>query len=1472
MEATAAALQKRPATDAGAPHQASGEPDFWAWWLTQGRNAAVSRNYRVSYIATAPDSAPKLLCMHVRIEKTRDSAPMCIEKNKENPQLDLWTKVVALAHSWLPSNFTAGMRKLRFCRFNACIAAPLLNANDKPDTPQQEFNLGTFPVKPGELSDGDCPGLAIAYIGISPMLEEEVKREVPNRVRRRPTSSAAQLSPQRADGPQQWWTAAELNLSASIAVNNTRSLRCRTYRSVPDGALRQLWRHRCYSSIAEYAGAHELGDAAAKEKMIEQLVALPRAQLRRLEGGNAKKREAFLRQQLQGYVCTQTHFPEKREHGDKGPSVPVTDEQRRKDLAREEDERNAKHAEKLVMEGLIGRASRSLVRLPQVSIDEATLVSKLAELHPDGEPARNMAPPAKPVYSASSFTPEQIYGAVKACCNGSAPGPDGWTFELLLEALEHSAFTGQLLHVLVDICNGHVSDRVASLLASSLLVGIPKGETPEDGIRPIALGTILLKVASTLANAKAKNKLHDRFKGTQFGCSCKGGAEHIVHTVRRFLRDGVDANGRRAPESRVIVTFDFSNAFNMPLRQAMWDAAKDIEELQGVFNVSYREAADLLISGTTQSLRSKRGARQGTVDGPVLFALTLQAAINEVAALPGVTVMAYLDDVTVMADDWRTAERAARVLRDATAKIGMRLNMKKCERLPASPLNVNINETEHPTLFPFKLCDGVIKLLGASIGRNNEAEAMHLWNRESARTEMFFRRLALRAGPQMFTVLRTCGVPKLQHAIRVHEPSVSQWLCQTFDARVVDVIQQWAYAAPFGPRQRIILSLPRSMGGMGLTCMELIAPAAYRASATASDGARRVASQAKLASLIYCGVYGKAVESDAVFARHLETQKLEGCDAGLSYYGTRVSADAYGALLRSVLLTSSRTANNRQLLCASAACKTKPFDPNIYWGPHVTSCVSAPGNLPSRRHNRIVDAARDLARLAHFSPDASEPRDLHTYKCPCSPSGTFSHADFLVHKQTCKQASSTAMRSSGPDIRFFRGAQTVVADVTVIEMGNAAVGDKTALELFKARCDAKHELYDKLCNEAGAKLEIWPVTSMGHLGSELVSFIGAVADATYNNKRRLCMAMSAFVAHQTAYARLICERAQGIAPPPAKREHGDLGAGLHAVELGDLRVLRPIISELGFSSEQFAAILSKALADARQLEQMEHAGRQRVSQQATEDRAVDDAPTAIVPPADVADQAAHRSVLDAIRVEAEGILVEQSLHERNIIVARASKLVRASATLAREFNETTHEIARNSTQDVIATVEAETRNFGIRANNIKAELACAQLQRDMIEERAAGLRDEIKAQAAELAEDRQASQQRLSDAEMARERAEARFQRKSEALQDSFMQGRQLVEGLEADRDRRKAQVEEARRTFQRISSHVPKPSFDLSRLSTRLSVTPHFSPIQRLSRSLSGSPAELSVIPQRNSFPPPNHQHQQQQQEEENELCVRQE
>ena len=84
------------------------------------------------------------------------------------------------------------------------------------------------------------------------------------------------------------------------------------------------------------------------------------------------------------------------------------------------------------------------------------------------------------------------------------------------------------------------------------------------GIRPIAVGLTLRRLASKCANSAVLTRLGPDFSPRQLGLGTPGGCEAAVHSTRRFLES-------LAPD-HVVVKLDFSNAFNSIHRGDMLQA------------------------------------------------------------------------------------------------------------------------------------------------------------------------------------------------------------------------------------------------------------------------------------------------------------------------------------------------------------------------------------------------------------------------------------------------------------------------------------------------------------------------------------------------------------------------------------------------------------------------------------------------------------------------------------------------------------------------------------------------------------------------------------------------------------------------------------------------------------------------------------------------------------------------------------
>ena len=73
---------------------------------------------------------------------------------------------------------------------------------------------------------------------------------------------------------------------------------------------------------------------------------------------------------------------------------------------------------------------------------------------------------------------------VRRLNNGAAPGPSGWTMQMLMPYLRKPEILRAVATLLTDIANGKIAGRACEALLASRLIAIPKAG---DRLRPIAM-------------------------------------------------------------------------------------------------------------------------------------------------------------------------------------------------------------------------------------------------------------------------------------------------------------------------------------------------------------------------------------------------------------------------------------------------------------------------------------------------------------------------------------------------------------------------------------------------------------------------------------------------------------------------------------------------------------------------------------------------------------------------------------------------------------------------------------------------------------------------------------------------------------------------------------------------------------------------------------------------------------------------
>src|SRR6218665_3852412 len=221
----------------------------------------------------------------------------------------------------------------------------------------------------------------------------------------------------------------------------------------------------------------------------------------------------------------------------------------------------------------------------------------------------------------------------------------------------------QLSELVNRMLEGSLPIQVNEIIYGANLIALKKRD---GGIRPIAVGYTLRRLAAKCANTHAVAKLSTLLTPIQLGVGVPGGAEAAVHATRRWVTS--------MPTDCVLVKLDFANAFNTLRRDSLLEAvARNIPELYSFAHASY--SCKPILRHVKNIIRSEEGTQQGDPMGPLEFCITIHPILLQ---LISELKVAFLDDVTLggKAD---VVAHDIQLIAQESAKLGLQLNRAKCE-------------------------------------------------------------------------------------------------------------------------------------------------------------------------------------------------------------------------------------------------------------------------------------------------------------------------------------------------------------------------------------------------------------------------------------------------------------------------------------------------------------------------------------------------------------------------------------------------------------------------------------------------------------------------------------------------------------------------------------------------------------------------------------------------------------------------
>lgn len=469
--------------------------------------------------------------------------------------------------------------------------------------------------------------------------------------------------------------------------------------------------------------------------------------------------------------------------------------------------------------GSVARATKCLTS-KGIADDSPEVRKKLQQLHPE-----RLSPFGQSVMLPEvSTNPSEVKKQVQAMRVISGPGPSGMTVKSLKQLISKDEGLVALTGFVNIIIQGRAKKEYRDLITGSRLIPLRK---EGDGVRPVAIGEVIARLASKVLNAQHKKDLAEYFAGLQFGVNAPGGAEQVVHALRRHRSQG-----------HAILSLDMKNAFNCISReQIRRELTNHFPKLIPYYEWAREGDAPCFFRGEVL-LHSKEGTRQGDPLSSAFFAIGIQRTLQMLQAQhPDTKVYAYLDDIYV-AGKLEHTNQAGLGLREMVGDLGLTFNISKS--VICIPHGTDPRLTQG---MQWSATAEGIEVLGAPVGDAAYEDAICMNKIREIRNLITVQTEETIPLQYRYLLLRLTCIPTLNYLLRTVPYRSRITATQAFADTTTEVacmllgLDSRERNLPTGEKALQQAALPLRFGGLGLTLATDISVLAYTASIWESGSA-----------------------------------------------------------------------------------------------------------------------------------------------------------------------------------------------------------------------------------------------------------------------------------------------------------------------------------------------------------------------------------------------------------------------------------------------------------------------------------------------------------------------------------------------------------------------------------------------------------------------------------------------------------